>query len=45
MVDGVDVTDNGFAAANNLYIEDAVEETQVLTSGISASMADSAAAS
>jgi outer membrane receptor protein involved in Fe transport len=36
MVDGVDVNDNYFAAANNLYIEDAVEETQVLTSGISA---------
>jgi hypothetical protein len=36
MVDGVDVNDNFFADANDLYIEDAVEETQVLTSGISA---------
>ena len=36
LVDGVDVNDNLFANANNLYIEDAVEETQVLTSGISA---------
>jgi hypothetical protein len=36
LVDGVDINDNFFASANNLYIEDAVEETQVLTSGISA---------
>ena len=36
LVDGVDVNDNLFAAANNLFIEDAVEESQVLTSGISA---------
>jgi hypothetical protein len=36
LVDGVDVNDNIFGNANNLYIEDAVEETQVLTSGISA---------
>jgi Carboxypeptidase regulatory-like domain/TonB dependent receptor len=36
LVDGVDVNDNIFASANNLYIEDAVDETQVLTSGISA---------
>lgn len=36
LVDGVDVNDNIFATANNLYIEDAVDETQVLTSGISA---------
>jgi Carboxypeptidase regulatory-like domain len=36
MVDGVDVNDNIFGTANNLYVEDAVEETQVLTSGISA---------
>jgi outer membrane receptor protein involved in Fe transport len=36
MVDGVDVNDNLFGNANNLYIEDAIEETQLLTSGISA---------
>lgn len=36
LVDGVDVNDNIFGTANNLYVEDAVEETQVLTSGISA---------
>ncbi|MFN8058943.1 MAG: TonB-dependent receptor [Vicinamibacterales bacterium] len=36
LVDGVDVNDNLFGNANNLYIEDAIEETQVLTSGISA---------
>jgi hypothetical protein len=36
LVDGVDINDNFFATANNLFIEDAVEETQVLTSGISA---------
>jgi hypothetical protein len=36
MVDGVDVNDNLFGNSNNLYIEDAIEETQVLTSGISA---------
>jgi hypothetical protein len=36
LVDGVDINDNFFASANNLFIEDAVEETQVLTSGISA---------
>src|SRR5262245_6052502 len=36
LIDGVDVNDNIFATANDLYIEDAVDETQVLTSGISA---------
>jgi hypothetical protein len=36
LVDGVDVNDNIFGTANNLFIEDTVEETQVLTSGISA---------
>jgi hypothetical protein len=36
LVDGVDVADNLFGTANNLFIEDAVEEVQVLTSGISA---------
>jgi outer membrane receptor protein involved in Fe transport len=36
LVDGVDINDNIFATPNNLFIEDAVEETQILTSGISA---------
>jgi Carboxypeptidase regulatory-like domain len=36
LVDGVDVNDNVFGSPNNLFIEDAIEETQVLTSGISA---------
>ena len=36
LINGVDVNDNLFASPNNLYIEDAIEETQVLTSGISA---------
>jgi Carboxypeptidase regulatory-like domain len=36
LVDGVDVNDNIFGSPNNLYVEDAVEETQILTSGISA---------
>lgn len=36
LVDGVDVADNMFANPNNLFIEDAIEEVQVLTSGISA---------
>ena len=36
LLDGVDITDPVFATATNLFIEDAVEETQVLTSGISA---------
>jgi hypothetical protein len=36
LVDGVDINDNMFATPNNLFIEDTVEETQVLTSGISA---------
>ncbi|MCL4814744.1 MAG: TonB-dependent receptor, partial [Vicinamibacteraceae bacterium] len=36
LVDGVDVNDNLFGTANNLFVEDAIEETQVLTSGISA---------
>jgi hypothetical protein len=36
LVNGVDVNDNLFGTANNLFIEDAVEEIQVLTSGISA---------
>jgi hypothetical protein len=36
MVNGVDLNDNLFATPQNLFIEDAIEETQVLTSGISA---------
>ena len=36
LVDGVDVNDNLFGSANNLWIEDAIDEIQVLTSGISA---------
>lgn len=36
LVDGVDVNDNIFATANDLFVEDAIDETQVLTSGISA---------
>lgn len=36
MVNGVDVNDNLFATPQNLFIEDAIQETQVLTSGISA---------
>ena len=36
MINGVDVNDNLFAQPQNLFIEDAIEETQVLTSGISA---------
>ena len=36
LIDGVDVNDNLFGTSNALYIEDAIQETQVLTSGISA---------
>src|SRR4051794_2554195 len=36
MVNGVDVNDNIFGYPQNLFIEDAIAETQVLTSGISA---------
>src|SRR3954467_1534332 len=36
MINGVDVNDNLFATPQNLFVEDAIEETQVLTSGISA---------
>ena len=36
MMNGVDVNDNLFAQPQNLYIEDAIQETQILTSGISA---------
>ena len=36
MVNGVDVNDNLFGTANNLFIEDAIQETNILTGGISA---------
>ena len=36
MLNGVDFNDNLFGSPQNLFIEDAIEETQVLTSGISA---------
>jgi hypothetical protein len=36
LLDGVDINDNLFGNANALFIEDALEETQILTSGISA---------
>jgi hypothetical protein len=36
MLNGVDVNDNLFGSPQNLFIEDAIEETQILTSGITA---------
>ncbi len=36
LVDGVDVNDNLLGTVNDLYIEDAIGEIQVLTSGVSA---------
>jgi outer membrane receptor protein involved in Fe transport len=36
MIDGVDISDNLNGTINNLFIEDAIAETQVLTSGVSA---------
>jgi outer membrane receptor protein involved in Fe transport len=36
LLNGVDLNDNLFGTANNVFIEDAIEETQVMTSGISA---------
>ena len=36
LIDGVDINDNLFGSTNSLFIEDAIEESQVLTSGISA---------
>ena len=36
MINGVDVNDNLFGTANNVFIEDAIEQTTILTSGISA---------
>jgi hypothetical protein len=35
MINGVDVNDNLFATPNDVYIEDAIQETRILTSGIS----------
>lgn len=36
LVDGVDVNDNLFGSAHNLFVEDAILETQVVTAGASA---------
>jgi hypothetical protein len=36
LLNGVDVNDNIFGWPQNLFVEDAIQETQVLTSGISA---------
>lgn len=36
LLNGVDINDNLFGTANNLFIEDAIEEVQILTSGVSA---------
>ena len=36
LVDGTDVNDNLFGTAHNLFIEDAIQETQVMTGGVSA---------
>ena len=36
LMDGVDIADNLLGQPNDLFIEDAIEEVQVLTSGISA---------
>jgi len=36
LVDGVDINDNLLGSSNDLYIEDAIGEVQVLTSGVSA---------
>ena len=36
LIDGVDTNDNLFGTSNALYVADAIEETQVLTSGIPA---------
>src|SRR5206468_12955825 len=39
MMNGVDINDNLCGTANNLFIEDAIEQTNILTGGISASHA------
>jgi hypothetical protein len=36
LLNGVDINDNLFGTANNLFIEDAIQEVQVITSGVSA---------
>ena len=36
LLDGVDIGDNLFARPDDLFIEEAIEETQVLTSSVSA---------
>ena len=36
LMNGVDINDNVLGSPNNLFIEDAIQEVQVLTSGISA---------
>jgi len=36
LLNGVDINDNLFGTSNNLFIEDAIQEVQILTSGISA---------
>lgn len=36
LLDGTDINDNLYGQPTNLFVEDAVEETQILTSGISA---------
>ncbi len=36
LVDGVDINDNLFGSPDDLFIEEAIEQTQVLTSGVSA---------
>jgi Carboxypeptidase regulatory-like domain len=36
LLDGVDIDDNLFAQPNNLYVEDALQQTNVLVGGISA---------
>jgi hypothetical protein len=36
MLNGVDINDNLFGSPHNLFIEDAIQETNIMTSGISA---------
>jgi hypothetical protein len=36
LLDGVDINDNLFGSPDDLFIEDAIEQTQVITSGVSA---------
>jgi outer membrane receptor protein involved in Fe transport len=36
LLDGVDITDSTFGSPNDVFIEDAIEQTQVITSGVSA---------